>query len=276
MTTMITGYLDLGDGKLYYEVSETPGATETLVLNHAAFLDSRMWDEQWAAFTRHYRVIRYDMIGYGRSSVASGPRTRRDDLHRLLRHLDVERAHLLGCSMGGEIIIDLALEQPSLAASLVIVNGAPSGFEPQGEPPAHLFEMITATQQGDVELASELQLRIWFDGPYRQPDEVNARARRRASEMNRLFVSNQTWLIADMQPANPLTPPAIGRLHELQAPTLIITGALDHAENLRAAALMSAQIPGARQVSIPEAAHVPNLDQPERFNQRVVEFLNSL
>jgi pimeloyl-ACP methyl ester carboxylesterase len=273
---MTTGYLDLGDGKLYYEVSERPDATETLVLNHAGFLDSRMWDDQWAAFTGHYRVIRYDMVGYGRSSIASGPRTRRHDLHRLLRHLDVERAHLLGCSMGGEIIIDLALEYPSLATSLVVVNGAPSGFEPQGEPPAHLFEMIAATQQGNIDLASELQLRIWFDGPHRQPDAVNAQARRRASEMNHLCVSNRTWLVADMQPANLLTPPAVDRLHELQAPTLIVTGALEHPENLRAAALLNNRIAGAKQLSIPESAHVPNMDQPECFNHSVLDFLNAL
>jgi 2-hydroxy-6-oxonona-2,4-dienedioate hydrolase len=212
---MPTGYLDLGDGKLYYEVSEARPDQQTLVLSHAAFLDSRMWDDQWEAFAEHYRVIRYDMCGYGNSDPVSGPRPRRHDLARLLHHLEITHAHLLGCSMGGEIVLDLALESPQLAASLILVNSTPSGFELQGEPPAELLEMISAMQQGDLARVSELQLRIWVDGPHRQPHEVDPQVRRRAGEMNRLFVDRGTWAIADQQPANPLDPPAVKRLGEL-------------------------------------------------------------
>lgn len=270
---MTKGYFDLGDGKLYYEIGGAEGVQETLVLSHAAFLDSRMWDDQWAAFTPHYRVIRYDMRGYGKSDPVTGPRTRRQDLYRLLQHLGVQRAHLLGCSMGGEIVLDLALEHPELVASLVIVNGVPSGFELQGAPPPHLFEMIAALQQGNIDLASELQVRIWVDGPQRQPEQVNPTVRQRASMMNRIFVENGAWAIADLQPLNPLTPPAVGRLGEVRAPTLLITGALDHAENLRAAQMMGAGIQGAQSVEIPATAHVPNLEASAVFNQAVLEFL---
>lgn len=267
---MQTGYFDLGDGKLYYEV-EGEDQQETLILSHAAFLDSRMWDGQWEAFAQHYRVIRYDMIGYGKSDLATGPRTRRQDLYCLLQHLGVQRAHLLGCSMGGEIVLDLALEHPELAASLIIINSTPSGFELQGEPPPYFFEMIAATQQGNIDLASELQLRIWVDGPQRQPEQINPTVRQRASVMNRIFVANGTWAIAE--PSNPLTPPAVGRLDEVQVPTLLITGARDHAEVLRAAQMMATEISKAKLVSIPETAHVPNMEVPVMFNQAVLAFL---
>lgn len=270
---MATGYFDLGDGKLYYEMEETAATEETVVFSHAAFLDSGMWDEQWATFAHRYRVIRYDMLGYGKSDPVTGPRTRRHDLYRLLQHLGVTHAHLIGCSMGGEIVLDLALEYPALAASLVIVNGVPSGFELQGEPPRYLFEMIGATQQGDIALASELQLRIWVDGPHRQPEQVASTVRERASRMNRIFVANGTWAIADLQPLNPITPPAVGRLGEIRVPTLLVTGALDHAENLRAAKLMQAGISGAKTMSIPDTAHVPNMEAPERFTRAVLAFL---
>lgn len=269
---MGTGYFDLGDGRLYYEIE---GEGETLVLSHAAFLDSGMWDAQWDAFTQHYRVIRYDMRGYGKSDPVTGPRVRRDDLYRLLQHLKVERAHLLGCSMGGELAIDLALEHPELAASLIVVNSAPSGFEPQGEPPQYLFEMMDAMQQGDFARASELQLRIWVDGPQRTPEQVDSDVRQRAASMNRIFVENQTWAIADLQPLNPLNPPAVGRLSELHVPTLVVVGALDHAENLRAADIIADGIAGAQKVIIADTAHVPNMEQPEIFNRAVLDFLNN-
>ncbi len=77
MEYVTEGYADLGDGKLYYEMA---GAGETLVLCHAGFVDSRMWDGQWADFTRHYRVLRFDMRGFGKSDLAGGPVSRRDDL----------------------------------------------------------------------------------------------------------------------------------------------------------------------------------------------------
>jgi pimeloyl-ACP methyl ester carboxylesterase len=272
---MPTGYLELDDGKLYYEVSRTQPDQQTLVLSHAGFLDSRMWDHQWAAFAEHYRVVRYDMRGYGKSDPVSGPRTRRHDLLRLLHHLDITNAHLLGCSVGGEIVLDLALEHPHLAASLIIVNGTPSGFQFQGAPPPEMLDMITATQQGNFDLASELQLRIWVDGPQRQPDQVDPQVRRQASAMNRPFVASGTWALADLQPHAPLAPPAVDRLREIQAPTLIISGPLDYAETLRAAELMAGAIPNARHVLIPGTAHVPNLEQPAHFNQVVIDFLST-
>jgi len=136
--------------------------------------------------------------------------------------------------------------------------------------------MIGAMQAGDLERTSELQLQIWFDGPHRLPTAVNAAQRQRASDMNRLYVQNGTFAIADMQPLNPLTPPAVNRLGEIAVPTLVISGALDYAENQRASALLADSIPGAQMVTLADAAHVPNLDHPVTFNQCVLDFMNRL
>lgn len=268
---MANGKFDTGDGQLYFE--DTGGRKPAVVLGHAAFLDSGMWDAQWETLAKHYRVIRYDMLGYGRSDLATGPRCRRRDLHRLLMHIGVTRAHMVGCSMGGEIALDLALEHPELVASLTMINSAPSGFQLQGPPPRYIMEMIEATQRGDVERASELQLRIWVDGPKREPAQVDAGVRTRAEAMNRIFVRNGTWGIADMQPLDPLVPPAAGRLGEVRARTLIVTGALDDDEILRAAGLLAGGIAGARRVDIPDSAHVPSLERPKAFNTALLAFL---
>jgi pimeloyl-ACP methyl ester carboxylesterase len=233
-----------------------------------------MWDSQWEDFTRSYRAIRYDMIGYGKSSPAQGPRCRRDDLYQLFQHLGVERAMLLGCSMGGEVTLDFALEHPQMAAGLVLVSSTPSGFQPQGAPPANLLEMIGASQKGDLQRASELQIRIWVDGPFRQPEQVNAGVRERAAAMNRISVKNDTWARADLKPLRPLVPPAIERLDQVCVPTLIVDGALDDPEILRAGELLHTQIRGAKKIILPESAHVPNMEKPAEFNQAVLRFLN--
>jgi len=271
MKNSVSGFIDIEGGKLYYEIC---GTGPFLVLTHAGFVDSAMWDSQWEDFTRSYRAIRYDMIGYGKSSPAQGPICRRDDLYALLQQLGVERAFLLGCSMGGELTLDLALEHPQMAAGLVLVSSTPSGFQPQGAPPTNLLDMIAATQQGDLERASELQIRIWVDGPFRQPEQVDAGVRQRAAKMNHISVKNDTWARADLKPLRPLVPPAIQRLEQVGVPTLVINGALDDPEILRAGEILHTQIPGAKKVILPESAHVPNMEKPAEFNQAVLSFLN--
>jgi len=113
------------------------------------------------------------------------------------------------------------------------------------------------------------------DGHTRQPEQVDPRVRMKTSEMNRTAIENGTWAVADAQPPNPLTPPAAQRLSEIQAPTLIVAGALDHPEILRAAGVMAAAIPGAGQAIIADSAHLPNMEQPEAFNEAVLNFLGA-
>ncbi len=249
-----TGYAEIDGGKLYYEMA---GEGDTLVLVHAGFVDSRMWDDQWDAFARRYRVIRYDMSGYGKSDPAQGPVSRRDELYHLLAELQVERAALLGISLGGEAVIDLALEHPELASALIVVSATPSGFELQGEPPRYVMEMMEAAQTGELERTSELQIRIWVDGPFREPEQVNQGVRKHAAEMNRIPVKQGTFFTADAQPANPLNPPAATRLDQIRVPTLV----------------MASGIKGAKKVIIPDSAHLPNMEKPREFNQAVFEFL---
>lgn len=270
MTQTISGYLASGDGKLYYEVS---GEGEALVLVHAGFVDSRQWDDQWPVFAEHYRVIRLDMRGYGKSTPIGGPICQRDDLYQLLKHLGIGRAALLGCSIGGEVVLDFALEHPGMVTALILMSAVPGGFELQGEPPSHLLEMMAAVGQGDLALASELQNRIWVDGPFRQPEQVDPVLRQRAAVMNQIALKNKTWEMTDLHSINRLDPPAAGRLKEVKLPTLILAGGLDHPEILRAADAMTAAITGAQKAVLAGCAHLPNMEKVEEFNRAVVDFL---
>ncbi len=266
----MNGYLEMEDGKMYYEVA---GAGEWLVLSHAGFVDSRMWDEQWEAFSQRYHTVRFDMIGFGKSSPAQAPVDRRAGLYRLLQHLGISRAILVGCSMSGEIALDFALEHPEMAAALVLVSMVPVGFEMRGEPPREFLEMLDAMQQGDLERTAELQVHLWIDGPFRQPDQVDRRIRRRAAEMSRIALANDTWHTADSALVNPLDPPAVRRLGEVHLPVLIIAGELDNPEIARAADVMESGISGSRKVILPGCAHLPNMERPDEFNRAVLEFL---
>jgi pimeloyl-ACP methyl ester carboxylesterase len=260
----------LDGARIYYE---TAGQGDAVLFAHAGFIDSRMWDAQFEYFARCYQVIRFDMRGYGRSDPTQGPVVRRKEIYSLMKHLGIPKAALVGCSMSGATVLDLALEHPDMAQALILVSTAPGGFEMQGEPPPGLMEMFSALQQNDVQRASELQIQIWVDGMFRTPEQVDPQVRQRAAEMNRTAVANQTYLRADMQVLQPLDPPAANRLKAVQVPTLIIAGELDHPEILRAAEFMAHEIPSAKKRILPNGAHLPNMEQPDAFNQAVFDFL---
>lgn len=260
-------------GQIYYEMA---GTGPVVVLGHAGFVDSRMWDAQWDEFTQHYTVLRYDMQGHGQSDVVRGPISRRSELLNLLQRLGIEHAHFIGSSLSGATFIDFAIEHPEIVASLTVVNAVPNGFDMQGEPPRHMLEMLQALQQGDFDRATELQIRIWIDGMYREPAEVNSTVRQQAAEMNRTSVQNNTWMIADSQPLNPLDPPTIDRLHEIACPVLVIDGALDHPEVRRAAKMMADTIEYVQHTTIDDTAHMPSMEQPTEFNRIVLTYLAHL
>lgn len=269
MTTPKSGSVALNGTTFSYE---TAGAGHPLVLVHAGICDSRMWDEQFAAFAQQYRVVRYDLRGYGRTVPVAGPYAHHEDLRALLDHLGIEQAHLLGCSMGGTTIIDFALAYPDRVASLILVCCEPSGFQdPVEEPlPADWDEIVAAFKAGDFDRVSEYEVRLWVDGPVRTPDQVDAAIRDKVRAMNLIALRNEALGLGKRQP---LDPPAFGRLHEIKSPTLLIVGDLDQGSMVRAAAYMAEQIGDIQEVVMSGTAHLPNLEQPDRFNELVLNFL---
>ena len=262
-----TGSAPIEGADLYYEIA---GEGPSLVLAHAGFVDRRMWDDQFLVFAQHYRVVRYDQRGFGNSKLTPGPFSHRRDLYHLLNFLGIEQAHLLGCSMGGQAIIDFALEHPEMTASLVLVSSALSGYPMQGDIPKPLQELGAALKAQDINRAAELAVRIWIDGPRRTPDQVDARIRERGREMS------LTALPSAFVEEEPIKPSAFERMHELAAPTLVIVGELDDASIATISELLTTRIAGARKVIISGAAHLPNMEKPEEFNHEVLAFLQPL
>jgi pimeloyl-ACP methyl ester carboxylesterase len=262
-----TGKAHLEGADLYYEMA---GEGPSLVLAHAGFVDGRMWDEQFPVLAQHYRVVRYDRRGFGNSTLTPGPFSHRRDLYQLLKFLGIERAHLLGCSAGGATVIDFALEHPDMTSSLVLVSSALGGYQFQGDMPRPLQELMAALQANDLNQAAELAVRIWIDGPQRTADQVDTRVRERGREMSLTALPN-SFVVEE-----PLEPPALGRLHQLVVPTLVIVGGLDDPSIDTIGDLLATRIEGARKVIISGAAHLPNMEQPEKFDQQVLAFLQEV
>jgi pimeloyl-ACP methyl ester carboxylesterase len=256
---------------LTYEVA---GAGPALVLIHAGIADSRMWDGLFARWAASHRVLRYDLRGFGRSGRASGTFAHRDDLRALLDTLGIDRAAVLGISFGAGVALDFALAYPERVSALVLAAARPGGMQP----PPDLTEVWEAEEEalarGDLDAANEVDLRAWVDGPHRTPDQVDPDVRARMREMNRLVLEREA-AETDADP-QPLDPPAVERLGEVRAPTLLVVGDLDRPGTLTGTERLAEGIPEARRVVIPGAAHMVPLEGPDRFAELVEEFLEQV
>ena len=261
------GFAAINGAHLYYE---SAGTGPPLLFVHAGICDSRMWDEQFARFAQHYRVIRYDMRGYGQTAAVDGPFAHHHDLYGLLKHLGIARTHLLGCSMGGSACLDFALAYPDIVDRLILVGSAPSGYQTNRPLPAQLATVDAALEKGDFATAAELETQIWVDGIGRTPEQVAPAIRDLVRAMNMIALQNE---VLDLGQPQPLDPPAAQRLAEVQAPTLLLIGDLDQPRTLDAIEFMAERLPNARKVVMSGTAHLPNLEQLEQFNALVLDYL---
>jgi len=230
-----------------------------------------MWDLQWEEFAAEYRVIRADLRGYGRTVVPSGQFSYHGDVAALLRHLGEESSFVIGLSFGGRVAIGFALAFSEMVSALILGAPAVGGHQPSEELLRFSQEEDRLLERGDLAGATELNLRMWVDGPFRTRDQVDAGVREQVRRMQMDVFAVPFPPDAERQE---LAPPAMDRLEELQVPTLILVGELDVPDFLCIADTLDRRVAGARKVFIPGGAHLPSTEKPEEFNRIVVDFLN--
>jgi pimeloyl-ACP methyl ester carboxylesterase len=270
---MTQGFLTVNGARLWYEDT---GSGKPVTLVHAAVCDHRQWDEQVPALAEYYRVIRFDMRGYGESEIKPGKASLSDDIRGVLDALGVERTALMGCSMGGAASIDFTVTHPERVGALITVGSGLSGAPDHENPPeqvAVMEEAIAAQNAGDITRLTELEARYWCQGFARTADQVKPSVMKRFIEME--TNNNRRYFAGEGKDTEfpPLDPPAFGRLGSLTVPTLVIVGSGDEAGVQAMADDIANGIPGARKVVMAGLGHVPNMDEPEEFNRIILEFL---
>jgi 3-oxoadipate enol-lactonase len=261
--------LDLSDGaSLHYEIA---GEGPVVTFIHPGLWDMRTWDREFETFAdAGFRVLRYDVRGYGKSSRPEPGATYSHvrDLEALLEANEVAMTALVGCSMGGGIELDYALVHPEQVWALVPVATGLGGFEATEEEEdwwAQRDEPIEAAiEAGDLERAQELRLEIW--APLGTSDERGARIREIAFD-------NLHEIVMDESGEERLDPPAAHRLAEIDVPTLILEAEHDPPDMHRIADFLGVEIMGSHKVVVEGADHVVNVRQPERFEELVLPFL---
>ena len=259
----VSGFAEVNGTRLYYEAA---GKGPAVVLLHGGLVDSRLWDEQMGPLSKHSRVVRYDLRGYGRSAAPAAQFWPTEDLRALLDFLKIERATLVGLSLGGIIAADFALEHPERVERLVLVG---PGVRGDRQPPDE--KSMNAYRVGAAEGPEK-----YFEAFLRADLLAGLRDRPKAREaMRRMMLDNYkalAYLRAGLSQSP--EPPTIERLGRIKAPTLVVVGSLDSKNLLNIADTLAAKIPGARKVAIPGASHHPPVETPREFNRVLLDFLN--
>lgn len=258
------GFADVNGTRLWYE---SAGAGPPLVLIHGSPLDARMWDRQFADFSSHFRVVRYDVRGYGQSAVPDQTAYRHEeDLAALLEFLGIARASILGQSMGGRLALDFALAYPQAVSALVLVGSSLSGFTWTEDLDALETEISDAIQQQDLTQARKIMLgRHWFQLTRPQSSVQIAIAR--------MIQDYSGWHWLHHDPVLPPHPPAYLRLDELHVPALVMVGEHDHSDIHRVATEIAGRCLQAQTRITPGVGHMLNMEDPVTFHRETVAFL---
>jgi len=266
------GTIAVAGAQLYYEEM---GRGTPVVLLHGHSFDRRMWDPQVAELARHYRVIRYDMRGYGRSSlpVEGQQFLHADDLHHLLQALHIPKAHLVGVSLGGFVAVDLMALHPESVLSVVSCSGS---IYPRPGPEEPITEVEIARRRSEI---AQLQARgttafkaQWLKSLLKSSGVDSVRS---APLLRQMVQEWSMWQPLHVEPRVLLGHSLVPRLqaHPVQVPLLLLAGARESAARQQDNETLQKLVPGAQVAVVPNAGHVANLDNPAAFTQAVLQFL---
>nr|WP_315526968.1 3-oxoadipate enol-lactonase [uncultured Achromobacter sp.] len=255
-------YAELSQARLFY-VIDGPADAPVLVLSNSLGTCSDMWARQIPELTKHFRVLRYDTRGHGKSSIPDGEYTFEQlagDVAELLAHLGIKRAHFCGLSMGGPTGIALALAHPQLVSKLILCNTAARIGSAEG-----WSTRIGAVAEQTLEKMAPTLVERWLTDDYRAAEpgltQVLIDMLRRTPDAG--YSANCAALRdADYRP----------QVSAITAPTLVISSTHDLAATPAQGKELAAAIAGARYVEL-NTSHISNWEQPEAFTRAVVDFL---
>lgn len=257
-------FLKLNDAQIFYRW-DGPENAPVVLFSNSLGSSHRMWDPQLEAFTRHFRVLRYDGRGHGQSTATPGPYTIEQlagDIVQLLDHLKLDRVYYCGLSMGGQIGMHLGAAYASRLHKMVLCNTAAK----IGTPDAWNAR-ITAVQSGGMKAVAGPVIDRWLTAAFRA-----AHAGETAEVLSMLEGCDPAGYAATCAAVRDADFRQI--LGGIRVPTQVIAGTHDPATPPADGRALSEQIRGAKYTEL-SAAHLSNIEAREDFNREVLAFLKS-
>ena len=251
--------------EINYELSGKEGAP-VVVLNHSLASSLLMWNPQMGALNPYFQVLRYDMRGHGKSDIPSGPYTLEllaDDVIGLLDALKIDKAHLVGLSIGGMIGQSLALNYPHRLKSLALCDTA--SLIPQEAQPIwqeRIDKTISKGMEGQVDETMER----WFTPPFLKQGSPMLEIIRK-----QILSTPVQGYIGCAEAIRKLN--YLDRLPEIKLPTLIMVGEDDPGTPVAASEAIHQRISNSTLVILPSARHLSNIEKATAFNEILLNFL---
>lgn len=247
---------------LYYEVK---GDGQPLLFIHGLGSSGRDWELQVQEFSKTYRVITFDLRGHGQSDKPPGPYSMpmfASDTAGLLKALGVESTHVVGLSLGGGVAFQLAIDSPTLVKTMVIVNSAP--------------ELVVHTFKDQLEIWQRFAI-VRLLGMRRMGEVLSKRLFPKTEHAPIRTTFAERWAENDPRAYQNAMRAMIGwsvmdKLGSIRCPTLIVSADQDYTPVALKEEYMKL-MPNAQLVVIPDAHHATPVEQPEKFNAALADFL---
>ena len=248
--------------KLYVDVQGDTDAP-ALMLSNSLGTTHRMWDDQVKPFTQHFRLVRYDRRGHGQSGCPKGPYTMEQlgrDVLAIIDVLDVEKMHWCGLSMGGMVGMWLGANAPERINKLILSNTA--AYYADKTP---WNDRIRTVREKGLASIVNANMERWFTKDFR------ARSPQALQRMADMFLTTPLeGYVGCCEAVRDMDHREI--LKEIAAPTLVIAGRHDPATTVENAEFIRSRIPRAN-MTLVDAAHISNVEQPHDYAEIVLGFL---
>lgn len=249
---------------------ELAGQGKCLALIHGAGDNLHMWYNQVPVFSRRFRLLTYDVRGFGETELPEsgfGMEVLADDLCELLRALAIDEAFVLGYSMGGRIGLQLALQHPEVVKALVLANSGVGVAPRTPEAEERRRALASLLERGDIEVVSEQMTVASFSPGFKERNPETFQRYKDVKLRNDPRGFARLW--GAMATASPPD------LSGLSCPVLIIAGEQDGFMPLDTARAAQSAIPNSRLEVLP-TGHAAAIEAPEDFNRIVLEFLSEV
>ena len=268
------GRVNVGNGSLYYEEA---GQGEPIIFVHGHSLDHRMWDEQFSVLAKKYRVIRYDLRGYGISSSQTEDYqfTHAEDLVTLMDSLHIKKAHIVGLSLGGFITADMLAYFPDRMLSAFLASGnirkSKGPSEPMTPEEARVRDKeIAALKEKGVDVMKK----EWFEGLMKSGGSQRERMRESLWQMIDEWDAWQP-LHKEVRVVDGLDAIEELKKNHPDVPALIVEGHSSGNRFSKEPPILQ-YLPNGKLKVIDDCGHMLNMERPEEFNAALEEFLKNV
>lgn len=265
------GFAEVNGTSLYYEIN---GKGTPLIFLHGFTCDHRNWDPQVEYFASNYKVITYDARGHGQSSLPDTvPYSYLEDLSALLDYLEIDKAVVIGHSMGGAPAFLYAIENPDRVLALVLAEGGPIMNDPSIVDttiiPDYFNEFrsaIAIAQNEGLEKGKEAWLNI-------QPLRTATQNPISSDLLNTMINDYSGWHWLNRNPHKRNPEGTVELMSQVKCPTLIFAGELSHPVLKDVVNAQVKYIPNSKRVVVKNSNHMLNIENPEQFNKELEVFL---